>query len=210
MRALVPPSAPSARCCKSRSTGERVPSQTLLLSKFFIEPIGNHIHRARHVIALTVLGSAFFRSEDPKRLVLRADCIVQLLCLGHRDLRICCAVQQQERALYFLSHAVQAESLDFPESFLPRLDTAGPEQVIRRDGQRRLLDFLEAPLPGRVIVPDRSPRYACPVARIHRCCAWSVISAQAHRHDGDPARVDVGTRREIVESGAPGYLEVMA
>src|SRR5262249_60639354 len=80
----------------------------------------------REVVALAVLGAAFFRREDAQRLVRRAAGRVQRLGVAQRNLLVVGAVHQEKRAAHLLHHAVETERLEPPPRRLQRVDAAEP------------------------------------------------------------------------------------
>ena len=76
--------------------------------------------------------------------------------------------------------------------------------------ERRLELRLDAPLPYRVIVPDRAPGDAGGKARFERGATRRVIATKADRDDADPLRVDVRAPLQEIDAGAAGLLVVVA
>src|SRR5690606_14299611 len=105
---------------------------------------------------------------------------------------------------------VEPEILELLQRLLKRLDAENPADVMPRHGQRGLETRVDALLPGRVIIPDRAPGDARLEARLHGSAARRIIAAKADRHDADAIRIDIRTRRQIVEAGAAGDFIVVA
>ena len=60
-----------------------------------------------------------------------------------------------------------------------------------------------------MVIPDRTPRNAGLVARVHRRTTRRVITAQTHRLDTNTVHVNVAARLEIIECGTAGHFEIM-
>src|SRR5690349_7132095 len=92
------------------STPARTSATRRTLLQFFFEPVTYGVDGEREIVALAVLCATFLGREQAESLVLRADRIDKLLRVGHRDLCILGAMQQQERATHFLGDTLEPEA----------------------------------------------------------------------------------------------------
>src|SRR5262249_57408665 len=76
--------------------------------------------------------------------------------------------------------------------------------------QRWLELGLDAPLPHRVIIPDRAPGDAGGKARLERGAARRVVAAEADCDDADLLAVDVIALFQEIDASAAGFFIIVA
>src|SRR5215470_16396238 len=167
-----------------------------------LEPAPHGGAAEREIVALAVLGAAFLAREHAQRLVLRPTSVVERLRILERNLLVVLAVHDQERAAHLLHDAVEPERLQLLECVIEGVGAENPHDVMAGHRERSLELRLDAPLPYRVIVPDRAPGDASGKARLERGATRRVVTAEADGDDADPLGVDVRPFLQEIDAGA--------